>query len=289
MPAQEDQSAGLPSKHRPLRGGFSQPTATLLGVAAGTVTFLLGTVVGRLVFENAYGPFGSFGPLGEFPAVTGTVAAYGGGAVLALAAFASTRWLGRRSRARLLIYVVAAATVGWVLYPQRVDAPQLSERVTCTGVTFRFYPPETFDADSHIYCVGLEEPIPSATQPCQEMVASGGSFGWEVALGYASAEYPFDQSAELRLCLSGMSGMMATVTTDPGIEVAPASTRVQLGHEVLRFTVRVQPEAHGAIRFEVRDKSGTSGVDTPFGPTIETTASGWRIAQSRSWPLSSTR
>lgn len=288
-PGQEDQSAGDPRQHRPLRGGFSQPTATLFGAAAGIATLVLGTVVGQLVFENAYGPFGTFGPWGELPAIVGTLAAYGSGAALGLAVFVSTRWLGQRSRVAFLIFVSVAATVAWVVYPQRLQAPQINERFTCKGVTFGFYPPHTSDATTVTYCVGLQEPVPAARQLCQEIVASGGSFGGrEVALGYAPTQYRFDQSGELRLCLSVMNGMTATVTPDLGIEVVPATTHVELDQEVLRFTLRVQPGASGAIKFGVRDKYGTSGLDTLFGPTIQATGSGWRIAPHRSWPRTST-
>jgi hypothetical protein len=79
-----------------------------------------------------------------------------------------------------------------------------------------------------------------------------------------------------------MSGMTVNATTDPGIEVMPASARVQVGDEVLRFTVRGQPKAHGAIKFQVRDNGGT-GLSGLFGPTIQSTARGWRITAMRAW------
>lgn len=280
----EGRSAGTPAELPWPRGGFDHSASTLLATAAGIGSLVLGTVVGRLVFDNAYGPFGSFGPLGDLPRVIGTSTAYAFGATLGIAAFASTRWLARRSRVALLIFIAVMATAGWTLYPQRMEVSQFDERVACTGVTFLHYPPGTTDGWSTQYCVGSQESIVPAWQPCQEMVARIDAMGWKVALGYASTEYKFGQSGELRLCLRGMSGMTATVTTDPGIEVMPASIPVQVGQEVLRFTVRVQPKAHGAIRFEVRYKGGATRLNGLFGPTIQSTGSGWRITASRTWP-----
>jgi hypothetical protein len=133
-PDQKGGSAETPAEHPWLRRGFEDPTSTLLGAAAGIDALVLGTAVGRLVFDNAYGLSGEFGPLGtQLPTAIGTSATYASGVALGLAAFASTRWLGGRSRVALLMVVAVAATAGWVLYPRRMEVSQFNEHVACTG------------------------------------------------------------------------------------------------------------------------------------------------------------
>lgn len=142
---------------RPWWGGCTDGTATRLGLAAGVVTLAAVTRAASLVLLNLYGPWG------DHPSA-GTFAALGCGLTAALAMLALTRGVARRSRALVVVVLVVAAIAGWVLMPRQVDVaeswvPQPNERYSCTGWTFRHYPPETFDASETTYCVGLEHRI----------------------------------------------------------------------------------------------------------------------------------
>lgn len=104
-----------------------------------------------------------YGPLDDSPSV-GMFVALGCGASAALAMFAFTRWVARRSRVWLAVVLTVATAAVWVLYPRQIDVseswvPQPNERYSCAGWTFSYYPPETFDADATTYCVGLEDRI----------------------------------------------------------------------------------------------------------------------------------
>jgi hypothetical protein len=125
---------------------------------------VVGAAVGRLLLDNAYGPFGHYGLLGDIPTVIGTSAAYSSGAAAGLATFASTWSLARRSRGALLAFLALAPAAVWVLYPQQIDeqesfSPRPNERFSCTGLTFDHYPPATSDASSRRYCIGFEHRI----------------------------------------------------------------------------------------------------------------------------------
>ncbi|HSE72385.1 MAG TPA: hypothetical protein VLA97_16585 [Nocardioidaceae bacterium] len=140
------------------RGGCTEPAAKRLGVAVGCVTLLPATSVAALLLHNLYGP------LGDSPSA-GTAAALGSGACAGVAAVVGTRWLARRSRSLLVVVLAASAVAGWVLFPRQIDVteswvPQPNERYSCTGWTFRYYPPGTFDAAATTYCVGVEHRIP---------------------------------------------------------------------------------------------------------------------------------
>lgn len=126
--------------------------------------WVVGTAVGRLLLDNAYGPLGYYGLLGDIPPVIGTSAAYSCGAAAGLATFASTWVVARRSRVALVASLALGAAAVWMLYPQQMDAresfwPQPNERFSCTGWTFTHYPPKTSDASSRQYCTGLERRI----------------------------------------------------------------------------------------------------------------------------------
>jgi hypothetical protein len=104
-----------------------------------------------------------YGPLPESPFV-GMLATLGLGVVAATVVYAGTRRLAAWSRGLLAAVLVVAAAAGWVLLPRQIDVteswvPQPNERYSCTGWTFRHYPPETFDASATTYCIGLEHRI----------------------------------------------------------------------------------------------------------------------------------
>ncbi|HLN76182.1 MAG TPA: hypothetical protein VK204_03995 [Nocardioidaceae bacterium] len=138
-------------------GGCTRATATQIGAAVGWVTLAGVTIAGLLVFDNAYSPLGE-------SRLAGISAASGAGVVAALASFAATRWVARRSRALLVSVLALATAAGWVLMPQKIDVseswvPQPNARYACNGWTFRHYPPATFDASATVYCVGFEHRI----------------------------------------------------------------------------------------------------------------------------------
>jgi hypothetical protein len=139
------------------RRGCSESTAKVAGVLASGVTLAAVTYVAGKMLVNIYGPL----PDSPFVAM---LASLGLGAVAATGVYAGTRRLAGRSRSILAVVLVVASTVGWTLLPQQIDVteswvPRPNERYSCTGWTFRHYPPETFDASATTYCVGLEHRI----------------------------------------------------------------------------------------------------------------------------------
>jgi hypothetical protein len=142
-----------------MRDGLAPAAARRLGLVAATVTFLAITWTGLLVMDNVYGPLGD-----------GTGAAYplavAGGATVAAGVHLTCVRLARRSAAAVAGLLVLLVATGWVLLPRQVDVhesfvPQPNERSSCAGWSFRYYPPETFDASALVYCVGLESPRPA--------------------------------------------------------------------------------------------------------------------------------
>ena len=122
-------------------------------VAAGVVFFAL-----DLVLVNAEGPFGSHPGVGLLVALALTVVVAAAVALTALA-------VARHSVRGLVALLAGLAAVVVVAFPTRIDrhesfVPQPNERSSCVGLTFRYYPPDTFDASSDDYCVGLERPLP---------------------------------------------------------------------------------------------------------------------------------
>jgi hypothetical protein len=130
--------------------------AVASAVSAGVVLLLV-SAVGVLSLDNAYGP------LAEHPRLGG-LAGLGAGVLAGALVLALGWWAGRRSPLLLLALVVAVCASGWVLTPRRVDTsesfvPRPNARWSCTGWSFRHYPPETSDAATTTYCVGLERRI----------------------------------------------------------------------------------------------------------------------------------
>ena len=122
-------------------------------VSAGVLFFAL-----DLVLVNAEGP------LGSHPGV-GLVVALAVSAVVAAAVALTALAVARRSVWALVALLAGLAAVVVVAFPTRIDThesfrPQPNERSSCTGLTFRYYPPETSDGSSVDYCVGVESPLP---------------------------------------------------------------------------------------------------------------------------------
>jgi hypothetical protein len=130
-----------------------------VGLATAAATALAIAWTGLLVLDNIYGPLGD-----------ATGAAYplalAGGAVVGVGVHRACVRLARWSAAAVAGLLVLLVATGWVLLPRQVDVhesfvPQPNERSSCTGWSFRYYPPETFDASALVYCVGLETPRPA--------------------------------------------------------------------------------------------------------------------------------
>lgn len=141
-----------------LREGLVLHAARRVGLAAAIATALAVTWTGLLVLDNIYGPLGER-----------TWAAYplalAGGASVAVAVHRAVSLAAHRSAAAVAALLVLLLATGWVLLPRQVDVhesfePQPNERSSCAGWSFRYYPPETFDASARVYCVGLETPLP---------------------------------------------------------------------------------------------------------------------------------
>ena len=139
-----------------VEGSGGPATGFTLGVGAVSALVVLLALNPFLV--NLEGPFGEHAALGM---LTSLAIALAVGAGVALV----TRWVAMRSTAGLVVLVGGLAALAVVAFPTQVDrhesfVERANERSTCVGVTFRHYPPGTFDAASEVYCVGLERPAP---------------------------------------------------------------------------------------------------------------------------------
>ena len=138
------------------RGGRGSSPALALGV--GAVAVLVVFLAANRVFVNLEGPFGEHAGVGLLVSLAIAVAA---GVLVTVATYA----VASRSTWGLVALLAGLAAVVVVAFPTRIDrhesfVPQPNERSSCVGLTFRYYPPGTFDASSEDYCVGLERPLP---------------------------------------------------------------------------------------------------------------------------------
>lgn len=83
-----------------------------------------------------------------------------GTAVLCALAFAR---LARASRPALVVALIAACSLGWLLYPTSCDTHESfldrpNKTCSCVGATMRYYPQGVYDATEVEYCIGLERP-----------------------------------------------------------------------------------------------------------------------------------
>jgi len=135
----------------------SEESATTWAAVGGVAAAVAAGGTGLLLLVNHYGPFGE----ARSP---GALAALGGALVAGTLTFVVVRSAARRSRTLLAVVVAAMVTTGWVLLPRQIDVseswvPRPNERYSCTGWSFEYYPPETFDASATTYCIGLEHRI----------------------------------------------------------------------------------------------------------------------------------
>ena len=143
----------------PVEDDTSGPwSSRALALGVGAVSALVMLLALNPLLVNLHGPFGEHAAPGLLTAVVVALAVGAGTAVV-------TRAVAQRSTAALVVLLGGLAAVAVVAFPARIDrhesfVEQPNERSSCTGVTFRHYPPGTFDADSEVYCVGLERPLP---------------------------------------------------------------------------------------------------------------------------------
>jgi len=133
-------------------------SATGAAVGVGAVTALVVFLGLNPFLVNLHGPFGERAGLGLLALLT---LAVGAGVLVALAVHA----LAQRSTAGLVALVAGLAALAVVAFPTEVDRHESfverpNERSSCRGFEFHHYPPDTFDASSVVYCVGLESPLP---------------------------------------------------------------------------------------------------------------------------------
>ncbi len=149
-----------PGQAQPVEDGTSRPgTAPALALGVGALGALVTLLALNLFLVNLEGPFGEHAVRGL---LTSLVVALAVGAGLAVV----THRVATRSTAGSVALVAGLVALAVVAFPTRVDrhesfVEQPNERSSCVGVTFRHYPPGTFDADSEVYCVGLERPLPA--------------------------------------------------------------------------------------------------------------------------------
>jgi hypothetical protein len=142
-----------------VRGRVEETEARWLvaGLVAGGAALAVGAA-GSVWLVNLEGPFGEHSSRGSLAALGVAVAA---GVVTG----ATTAWLARRSLLALVLWVGVLLGAAVVLLPHRIDVsesflPRPNQRSSCTGLTFRHYPPGTMDASTTTYCVGIEHPLP---------------------------------------------------------------------------------------------------------------------------------
>jgi len=149
----------VPGKHATfLRAGCDRRTAVCASAVTGSVALWVATASGRLYFDNFYGP------LRDSPHLLRVIAGLGCGLLAGAAVFTFTWWIARRSRLLLIMVVGVVCAGAWVLWPRQIDVseswvPRSNPRWACTGWSFDYYPPDTYDANSITYCVGFEERI----------------------------------------------------------------------------------------------------------------------------------
>jgi hypothetical protein len=81
-----------------------------------------------------------------------------GAAVLCVLAFAR---LARASRPAFVVALVAAGSLGWLLYPVGCDSHESfldrpNKTCRCIGATMSYYPEGVYDGTGVEYCIGLE-------------------------------------------------------------------------------------------------------------------------------------
>jgi hypothetical protein len=140
-----------------LKGGFDRETAVWAGRVTGFVAVLAVASSSLLYFHNLHGP------LGDHPSV-GTLVGLACGGVAGAGLSGVTSLVARHSRVLLVLLVGLLLTAGWVLLPRQIDVsesflPHPNPRWSCTGWSFRHYPPGVYDGDATTYCVGLEKRI----------------------------------------------------------------------------------------------------------------------------------
>ena len=141
-----------------LRAKCDRRASAGASVVTGAVALWFAATVGLLYFDNFDGP------LRDSSHLVRTIAGLGCGLLSGATVFAFTWWIARRSLVLLVVLVGAVCVSAWVLLPRQIDVseswvPQSNPRWTCTGWTFDYYPPDTYDASGITYCVGLEERI----------------------------------------------------------------------------------------------------------------------------------
>ena len=142
-----------------MRGGLDRDMAARVSVVSGAVALVEVFCIASLALINLYGP------MGDSPHAAALVT-MGCAVGAAFAMFLVTVVIARRSRAALALFLAVLAIAAWQLLPRQVDVheswvPEPNERFSCDGWTIRHYPPQTFDADSTIYCVGIEHRLPN--------------------------------------------------------------------------------------------------------------------------------
>ena len=140
-------------------GGGDPGPAPGLALGAGAVAVLVVFLGLNPYLVNLYGPFGEHAAIGLLVSLASAVVV---GVVVTLATVA----LARRSTWGVVALLAGLAALVVVAFPTQVDRHESfverpNERSSCLGMTFRHYPPGTFDAASEVYCVGIERPRPA--------------------------------------------------------------------------------------------------------------------------------
>ena len=129
-----------------------------LALGAGAVAVLVVFLAANRVFVNLEGPFGEHAVVGLLVSLAAAVVA---GVLVTVATYA----VGRRSTWGLVALVGGLAAVAVVAFPTQIDqhesfVEQPNGRSSCLGFEFLHYPPDTFDANDEVHCVGLESRLP---------------------------------------------------------------------------------------------------------------------------------
>lgn len=112
---------------------------------------------------------------------------------------------------------------------------------------------------------------------CPDIRVPAGPIAAELAFGYATGEVGFGDSADLSLCLKGLSLQTVRLTAPTGVTVSPSElSSGSESHTVLHLTVRVDAGSGGALSVKLTDSSGHVTTQSP-GPQVVTSSTGWRL------------
>ncbi|PUA81907.1 hypothetical protein C7S10_07620 [Nocardioides currus] len=127
-------------------------------------------------------------------------------------------------------------------------------------------------------CGGDDVVVPTDLAECNHGPDSrGDDLQFPSAMHWLEDDHAYDEAADLYVCIDPEVGGTVSVTAPDGVEVAPGEQEVATdGDGILRFEVRVEPDASGQILARTESDGLGSGL---FGPVVETDEDHWSFAE----------